>query len=100
MIDRKRGFLLDGKRRRGHNSEAICLGLISTNKILRQSGRPFGYLEIPWFFMAQGISFFAVCADVTPPALLLFAARNWSLIQKQRVLIQYFGTYAISWDNE
>jgi hypothetical protein len=50
--------------------------------------------------MVQGISFFAVCADATPPALLLFAARNWSLIQKQRVLTQYFGTYAISWDNE
>jgi hypothetical protein len=47
-----------------------------------------------------GDFFFAVCADATPPALLLFAARNWSLIQKQRVLTQYFGTYAISWDNE
>jgi hypothetical protein len=47
-----------------------------------------------------GDFFFAVCADAAPPALLLFAARNWSLIQKQRVLTQYFGTYAISWDNE
>lgn len=70
VIDRKRGFLLGGKRRRDHNSEVICLGLLSMNKILRSKWTPLWIPRNPLVPYGPG-GFFLRCA-LMPPLLLYF----------------------------